>query len=97
MKTNNKDTFILRSSWYEAIKLLSSDSKAEILDAFFKFHIDGEIIEFKNNEALMVFNMAKNSLEYNKKKYITAKKNGSQGGAPFGNKNAEKQPKTTEV
>jgi hypothetical protein len=91
-----RDTFVLRTEWYSSIEELSSQEKSELFDAIFLYHLDKEDeINFTSNSAKLCWNFMKPTIDWHQKKYQTAKTNGSLGGAPKGNNNAKKQPKST--
>jgi len=97
MEKKSKETFILRTSWYDGIKELPIEARGEILDAMFKLHIDGTIHQFNNPIASMLFSMIKESMIYSIEAYQLAVENGSKGGAPKGNNNAKKKQPTLDL
>jgi predicted component of type VI protein secretion system len=92
-----KETFVLRTEWYSSIEGLSIQDKSEILDAVFLYHMDREDeIQFSSPLGNMCWSFIKPTIDYHTRRYNTSVENGKKGGAPKGNSNAKKQPKTTQ-
>lgn len=91
-----KNNFVVYTEWWESIKHLSVEQKAELLDAMFLYH-KGEV-----NECSPVVNMAltfmKAQFERDKLKYEESAErsrlNGSKGGRPKSDKNANNKKPT---
>lgn len=83
----SKETFILRTEWYDAIKELDSNSKSELLDNFFIYHLEDETkINLNNPLVNLVWrliepNLKRNSDAYDRRKE-TSRANGQLGGRP---------------
>lgn len=82
-----KETFILRTEWYESIQELDEKSKAELLDNLFLFHLNEETkINLNNLMVKLVWkliepNLRRNIESYDKRK-STSSENGKKGGRP---------------
>lgn len=88
-----KETFILRTDWYNSIELISTEAKAQLLDAMFLKNLNREQeIILTEPQAIICWNFMKPTIECYTKRYNTSVENGKKGGAPLGNKNATKQP-----
>ena len=95
----DKNTFILYANYYEILSDLSNEKLGELFRA---------ILEYKSTkkqpvvsvDLLVVFKFIKNQLDLDEKKFndkcLKNSQNGKKGGAPKGNQNAKKQPKTTQ-
>jgi len=92
---NDKKSFIVYKSWRTAFELLTDSEKSQFMLNLFKFHNDEEII-LDTPMLEMFWKSIEYNLYDNDRRYQTSKENGAKGGAPKGNKNASKQPKTTE-
>lgn len=93
-----KNSFILFQEFEEVFNLLTDEDSAALIKAIFAYNAGREI---KLNYHLnVIFALIKKRLDDNQKNYDEVCKknqeNGKKGGAPRGNANAKKQPKTTE-
>ena len=86
----------------DIVNLLSDEDRGKLFSLLYRFAIDGETPEINDNPALAIaFKMftaqiARDFATY-ERKANTARENGKKGGAPKGNRNAVKQPKTTKT
>lgn len=97
MKDNKTDSFVFYRSYYSSIGSLKKDSdKWELLDIICAFALDGEIKESKTDYINSLFQAHKFNIQASLDRRETNRINGAKGGAPEGNQNARKQPKTTE-
>lgn len=85
-----RDSFIFYKSFYEGVKELDSVIQCEIYNAIMEYEFNQNEVEL-SGVAKAIFALIKPQLEANDKRY----ENGKKGGAPIGNSNAKKQPKTT--
>lgn len=80
-----KESFILYNSFYDPIKGLSSEEKGILLDAIFRYHIEGNVTEMPSVLA-MAFAFMRDHFDRNMVKYeATVEKNsrnGKLGGRP---------------
>ena len=80
-----KDSILLYTSQYEAIKLLNDTQKAALLDAIYLFAL-GEDYEIKDISVKAIFSFIKNQIEIDNTKYeqkcAKNKSNGHLGGRP---------------
>lgn len=86
----NRDNFIVYRSFYEAIRSLNKNQQLEMFIALFEFGLNGNEVELTSPMLKAMFSLIKPQLQANNKRY----ENGKKGGAPMGNSNAKKQPKT---
>ena len=92
-------SFVLYTNYYDILADLSNEKLGELFRA---------ILEYKTTkkqpvvsvDLLVVFKFIKNQLDIDEEKYnrkrLKSSENGRKGGAPKGNQNAKKQPKTTQ-
>ena len=85
-----RDSFIFYRSFYESIKELNQEDQLELYKAIMEFQFENKEIKLLGISKA-IFPLIKPQLEANNKRY----ENGKKGGAPKGNTNAKKQPKTT--
>jgi hypothetical protein len=78
-----KETFIIRTEWWDSIELLSDQGKLEIFNALFLHHLgkDNEI-KITLNESKLCWNFILPALKYNANKYQQSVENGKKGGRP---------------
>lgn len=82
-----KDTFILRTEWYDAISELDNESKANILDNLFYYHSNNQDKIILNNLSVKLVwkliepNLQRNINQYDKRRE-TSIENGKKGGRP---------------
>ena len=90
MTPTQKETFIIRSEWYDAISELTSEDQACILRNLFAYHMDQDIqldnISVKLVWKLIEPTLARQSQSYDKRKE-QSKINGLLGGRPTNNLN----------
>ena len=95
---NTGNAFLFYGDWWEIIKDYPDDTRLAIWDTIIEYGLY-EKLPILEGEAKDVFDFIKLNIdraEENYKKQCAINKiNGLKGGAPKGNKNAEKQPKTT--
>jgi hypothetical protein len=90
---NTVDSFVVYKSFYEAIKNLEKqDDQLELYNAMFEYCLYGNEPNLTGVCSIM-WTLIKPQLDSNIKRRMDGKK----GGAPKGNNNAKKQPKTTIV
>lgn len=68
---NTKNSFILFTSQYEAIKELSFEEKGQLLDAIFMLAKSGKRPEIGNKAIKIAFNFIAQGIEDNKRKYLS--------------------------
>ena len=93
----SKGTFIFYESFYNAIKAIDdANLKLEAYELIMQYGLYNKKIATSNAILKVAFEMIKPVIDNSDKRYITSVENGKKGGAPKGNKNAQKkQPKTT--
>ena len=95
-----KETFILKTIWQSVFNDLNDRQAGVLIKAVFSYIATGEKLELTDSEVKMAFKFIKLDLDGFRKKYEvqcdTNRINSLKGGAPVGNQNAIKQPKTTE-
>lgn len=96
MSSDNKkpDGIILYKEKYELIANLNDEQRGKLLLALFEFAFDEQVNNELDAITNMVFIIIKQSIELDRKKYERIsemrKRMGQKGGAPKGNKNAQK-------
>ena len=93
---NERDSFIFYRSFYEAIQKCPDDVRLELYDAIAQYSLNVGYEPTFSGVAEALWILIKPQLDANIKRYLNAQK----GGAPKGNKNAEKitkkQPKNNQ-
>lgn len=87
--------FVYYRGFYEALGKLPDEEHFLMYKAVCRYALYGEEPQFEDVHMHIVFDMMREQLDANQRRY----ENGKKGGAPKGNKNAQKdgaQPKTTE-
>lgn len=95
-----KDTFIIRTEWFDAIMELKPLEQAEIFQNLYYFHSDKkDKINLNNLSVKLVWKLIEPNLIRNidnwDKRSVTSKENGSLGGRPLKNKHLEEQNNLT--
>jgi hypothetical protein len=89
------DTVIILRSYWESIKDLPDDKRLFFWESIIQYGLnDIEPTVTGIEKSLWV--SIKSSMDSNIRRYNTSVENGKKGGAPKGNKNAKKQPETTQ-
>ena len=92
-----KESFIVYNGWFENVSHLDDGSLGKLFRAVFEYQTTGEVDAELPPELKMAFAFIKKQLDHDSDKYLKRceinRANGQQGGAPEGNKNAQKQPK----
>ena len=89
-----KESFVFYKSFYSAINELPNEYKLEVLEAIMEYNFNGIIPEL-TPVAKAMFLLMKPNIDNATQRYEASVENGKKGGAPKGNSNAKKQPKTT--
>ena len=99
-----KDTFILRTEWWDAISELNSEEQAEIIRLLFLYHLEEPNFNLNNLINLsvkLVWKMIEPNLKRNidayDKRCEQSKKNGKLGGRPKTKKNLKKPLSDTDT
>lgn len=94
-----KKSFVFYKGWKDAIQDLPDDIRLEVYDGIIEYAINGNVPMLKPM-AKIAFNFIKNDLDRDAYAYAEKcaknKDNAKKGGAPKGNKNAQKTTETTE-
>lgn len=91
------DSFVFFHSYYNSIMSLKDDeAKVELLKCICLYAYYGELYESKIDYVNAIFESHKFNIDHSIERREINQRNGSMGGAPAGNQNARKQPKTTE-
>ena len=81
-----KESFILYTSQYSAIEKLSKTAKGELLDALYRYAMDGKQPAFSSQTTEMAFNFIRIRIDENNAKYLSIcekrKAAGRKGGRP---------------
>ena len=94
MSDKSNSVIILRSYW-ESIKDLSDDKQLLFLKSIIEYGMDSIEPEFTGIEKSFWIQI-KTTIDSSMKRYNASVENGKKGGAPQGNNNAKKQPKSTQ-
>ena len=86
-----RDSFIFYRSFYEAAQDLEDADRLKFYDAVLEYALNGSETLTERSSARAVFKSVRPQIDVNNQRY----ENGKKGGAPRGNQNAKKQPKTT--
>ncbi len=93
-------TFLLYHNYKAKLDKLTDAELREIINAIFDYEMTGNEPAFSTLALEMLWSFIRDNLDRDKEKYRKTceknKKNGEKGGAPAGNRNAQKQPKTTD-
>ncbi len=84
-----RESFIFYKSFFEAIRLQSKEIQADIYNAVLEYAFNGYETENISDMAKSIFLLIKPQIDANNQRY----ENGKKGGAPKGNKNAQKREK----
>ena len=94
-----KNSFVIYHSYLDSLEDLTDEQFGKLFRALFHYEIKREEPDFTGGLKI-AFNFIKQDLDVNLEKYEKKceknRLNGLKGGAPVGNQNARKQPKTTE-
>ena len=83
-----RDSFVFYRSFYEAIKELPSECKAEVMSAIIEYGLDGKLPDDIKGIAKAVMMLITPQLDANNQKY----RNGKMGGRPRNQDNSEQKP-----
>lgn len=86
-----RESFVFYESYLEAILKLPKDVQVDFMLMIAEYALRGEVNETDNPYLSAMFSLIKPQVDANNARY----ENGKKGGAPIGNSNAKKQPKTT--
>lgn len=89
------DTVIILRSYWESIKDLPDDKRLFFLESVIEYGLNGIEPTVTGLEKSLWVSI-KSSIDANIRRYNTSVENGKKGGAPKGNKNAKKQPDSTQ-
>ena len=94
-----RDKFVIYTSFADKYKSMTNEQFGALIRGLIFYQSTGEIPEFDDMTVSVVFSVARYELDLINNKYDELckkrKEIGSTGGAPKGNQNARKQPKTT--
>ena len=95
-----RDTYIVFGEWEDDLEDLNDEEIAALTKAFFKYVRTGEKPTFKDRMVRSCWRKIQQAEDRANAAYDEKcernRRNGKKGGAPVGNRNATKQPKTTE-
>jgi len=95
-----KETFILRTEWWDAISELDKDDRSDILEMLFLYHLEEEVQTPSSLSVRLVWKLLepnlKRNISYYDKRGETSKENGKLGGRkPNNNLKEPKEPIVT--
>lgn len=91
-----KESFVFYRSFYEAITEVPEESQLELFKAICEYSLNNKLPKLENKISRVIFKLIKPNIDSAKARYAASVENGKKGGAPKGNQNARKQPKTTQ-
>ena len=89
------ESIIFYKSFFEAIENIPENKQLLLYRALFKYYFYNEEPELEDTLKAM-FKLMKPNIDNANSRYKASVENGKKGGAPKGNQNARKQPKTTQ-
>ena len=96
MAKNGKNNFLLPNRLDDIVAKLSDKQAGVLFKSILGYANKGTMAEFEDGMVAVVFEMAKQEIDYNADQYVKTcmrnAENGKLGGAPKGNTNAKKQP-----
>lgn len=90
-----KDSFILFTEYGDQLSMFTDEQVGKLFRAIFQYQKTGDVQIELDTMSNVAFGFIKNNLDRANKKYDKKVECGKKGGAPVGNSNATKQPKTT--
>lgn len=101
MADKEKNNFLLPNRLNAVVAKLSDKQAGVLFKGILEYADKGIVAEFDDGMVAVVFEMARQEIDYNAEQYakrcVTNAQNGKLGGAPKGNHNAQKQPKQPTV
>lgn len=95
-----KNSFVLQTRLNAIVTKLSDKQAGILFKSILNYAENGIKANFEDGMVDVVFEMVRQDIDYNNRKYeetcVRNSSNGKKGGAPKGNHNAQKQPKTTD-
>lgn len=91
-----KNSFIIFTEYEDKLKKLSDEQMGRLFRAIFEYERAGVVETELDQLTEMAFSFIASDLDRARTKYEKCVENGKKGGAPCGNDNAKKQPKTTQ-
>ena len=95
-----KNSFVLQTRLNAIVAKLSDKQAGTLFKGVLNYATNGVKANFDDGMVDVVFEMVRQDIDYNNRKYeetcVRNSSNGKKGGAPKGNHNAQKQPKTTD-
>ena len=96
MAENGKNNFLLPNRLDAVVSKLSDKQAGVLFKGILGYANKGTVAEFEDGMVSVVFEMARQEIDYNTDQYVKTcirnAQNGKLGGAPKGNSNAKKQP-----
>lgn len=92
----SRKSFVFFASFRDSIEALPLKYRYEMCAAIYNYALYSEMPEFSNPLLIPTFLAMKPNIDVSIQRYDNCVENGKKGGAPRGNQNAKKQPKTTE-
>lgn len=89
------ESIIFYKSFFEAIENIPENKQLLLYRALFKYYFYNEEPQLEDTLKAM-FKLMKPNIDNASSRYKASVENGKKGGAPKGNQNARKQPKTTQ-
>ena len=88
--------FVFLGTFYESIEDLETQDKCIMLQAIIEYGLYGVEPNLTKGYLKGIWKLITSTIDATSRKYDASVENGKKGGAPKGNSNAKKQPKTTQ-
>ena len=95
-KFKDLERIIIMREWGNSISLMNNEQKGILLQTIFDF-ADCKDIDIEDPMVNLVWNMIEPNMDRINRNYLARVNNGKKGGAPVGNTNNRKKPKSTET
>ena len=95
-KFKDLERIIIMREWGNSISLMNNEQKGILLQTIFDF-ADCKEIDIEDPMVNLVWNMIEPNMDRINRNYLARVNNGKKGGAPVGNTNNRKKPKSTKT
>ncbi len=95
-KFKDLERIIIMREWSESISMMNNEQKGILLQTIFDF-ADCKDIDIEDPMVNVIWSMIKPNMDRINRNYLARVNNGKKGGAPVGNTNNRKKPKSTKT
>lgn len=88
---------VIQQSFYEAAQILEPMERLQLYEAVFRYGVEGIEPDGLSPVSHSLFTLIRPNVDTSGNRYQARCENAQKGGAPKGNQNARKKPKTTET